>query len=138
MKRKTIVTSLLLAGALSLMLAARAFAKKSQADLQAQAKVTQEQAKSIALAKVPNGTIKEGDIEKEHGKLVWSFDIATPDSKDITEVQVDANSGEVVSVATETPQDEAKEAKPEKTGKSNHAKTEKDEDDDDDEKPGAK
>jgi len=38
--------------------------------------------------KVPNGTVKESELEKEHGKLQWSLDVATPDSKDITEVNV--------------------------------------------------
>ena len=59
---------------------------------------------------MPNGTIKDGELEKEKGKLIWSFDIATPDSKDIKEVAVDAITGEVVAVDTETPEQQAKEA----------------------------
>ena len=51
-----------------------------------------------ALAKAPGGTVKEGELEKEKGKLIWSFDIATPDTRDITEVNVDAITGQVVSV----------------------------------------
>ncbi len=51
----------------------------------------------------PGGTIRESELEHEHGKLVWSFDIATPWTTDITEVQVDAVTGEIVSVETETP-----------------------------------
>jgi uncharacterized membrane protein YkoI len=49
-------------------------------------------------------------LEKEHGKLIWSFDIAMPKSKSITEVQVDALSGKIVSTQVETPKDQAKEA----------------------------
>ncbi len=75
----------------------------TQAKLQAEAKVSRADAEKIALAKAPNGTIKEGELEKEKGKLIWSFDIATPDSKDITEVNVDAITGDVVSVEQETP-----------------------------------
>jgi len=74
-----------------------------QAALAAQAKITQAQAQQTALAKVPNGTVKEGELEKENGKLIWSFDIATPDSKNITEVAVDALTGEIVTVEQETP-----------------------------------
>jgi hypothetical protein len=81
-----------------------------QARLMARAKVSKETAQATALAKVPNGTVKESELEKEHGKLIWSFDITTPDSKDIKEVAVDAITGEVVSVETETPEDQAKEA----------------------------
>jgi uncharacterized membrane protein YkoI len=78
-------------------------------DLAAKAKVTQAEAEKTALAKVPNGTIKEGELEKEHGKLVWSFDIATPGSQDITEVQVNAKTGKIVTVETETPAQQARE-----------------------------
>ena len=81
-----------------------------QARLMAKAKISKETATQTAQAKVPNGTIKEGEIEKEHGKLIWSFDMTTPDTKDITEVNVDAMTGEVVSVQQESPESEAKEA----------------------------
>jgi uncharacterized membrane protein YkoI len=81
-----------------------------QAKLMAEAKVSKSAAESIAFAKVPNGTIKEGELEKENGKLQWSFDIATPGSKDITEVNVDAITGDVISVQKESPESESKEA----------------------------
>ena len=49
------------------------------------------------------------------GKIIWSFDIvATPDTKDITEVTVDAISGQVVSKETEKPESEAKEQEKDK------------------------
>jgi hypothetical protein len=79
----------------------------------AKPKITKAEATKTALAKVPNGTVKSTELETEKGKRVWSFDIATPNSKDITEVQVDAASGEVVSVATETSGAEAREKKAE-------------------------
>ena len=83
--------------------------EQKEAALQAQAKVSKADAEKTALAKVPNGTIKEGELEKEKGRLIWSFDIATPDSKDITEIAVDAITGEIVSVEKETPEKQAKE-----------------------------
>jgi uncharacterized membrane protein YkoI len=104
--------------ALALVLAtvpALAKDKESQADLQKEAKVTKEAAEKTALAKVPNGTVKESELEREHGKLVWSFDIATPGSKDITEVQVDAKTGAVVSTHKESAKTEAVEKKKEHT-----------------------
>lgn len=67
-------------------------------------------AEQTALRRVPGGTIQEGELETEHGRRVWSFDIAQPSSRNITEVQVDATTGEIVSIATETPDDQAKEA----------------------------
>jgi uncharacterized membrane protein YkoI len=91
--------------------------KSKEAKLEAKAKISRTDAEKTALSKVPGGTIKEGEIEKEHGKLVWSFDITTPDSKDITEVQVDAKTGKVVSVEKETPEEQAKEKEADAKGK---------------------
>jgi uncharacterized membrane protein YkoI len=88
-----------------------------QAKLMAEAKVAKPDAEKIALGKVPNGTVKEAELEKEHGKLIWSFDITTPDTKDITEVTVDARTGDVVSVEKESAESEAKEAAGEKDKK---------------------
>ena len=81
-----------------------------QAKLMAEAKISKADAEKTALAKVPSGTIKEGELEKEKGKLIWTFDITMPDTKDITEVNVDAITGDVVSVEKESVESEAKEA----------------------------
>jgi hypothetical protein len=85
--------------------------KATQAKLMAEAKVSKETAQQTALTKVPNGAIKEGELEMEKGKLIWSFCFTIPDSKDIKEVNVDAVTGDVVGgVETETPEIQAKEA----------------------------
>ena len=97
--------------------------EKKEAKLQAEAKVSRADAEKTALAKVPGGTIKEGELEKEKGKLIWSFDISISGSSDIKEVQVDAITGEVVSVETETAAAEAKEKK----GKKDKEEDEKEE-----------
>ena len=95
------------------LLDAPLLAKDKESKLGAKAKISKKEAKKIALAKVPHGKIKEAELEEENGKLVWSFDIATPHSKDITEVQVNAVTGEIVSVEKETPADQKKEKKKE-------------------------
>ncbi len=95
-------------------LAGCATEKEQEAKLEAKAKVTKAEAERIALAKVPGGTIKEAGIEKEKGKVIWSFDIATPGTQDITEVAVDAMTGDVLAIDKETPSQEAKEKKGEK------------------------
>jgi len=84
-------------------------ASEKQAKLEGQARISKPEAEKIALTRAPNGTIKEGELEKEKGRLIWSFDIATPDSKNITEVQVDAQTGQVVAIEQETPGREQKE-----------------------------
>ncbi len=108
MKIKNLMCSTL-AAALLLGLAACVSESAKEANLEAQAKITKADAEKTALAKVPNGTVKEAEIEKEKGKLIWSFDVATPGTKDITEVAVDAINGEVVSVDIEKPEEQAKE-----------------------------
>lgn len=73
-------------------------------------KLSRTEAQGIALAKVPGGTVKEGELEKEHGRLVWSFDLAKPSTANITEIQVDAQTGEIVLQEIETPADERTES----------------------------
>ena len=89
-------------------------AGNSHEALMAQAKVSQEQARATALAKVPNGVVKSADLEMEKGRLVWSFDISQASTKDVTEVWVDAKTGKIVSLKKETPAQEATEAKAER------------------------
>jgi uncharacterized membrane protein YkoI len=132
MKATKLITSLLTATLLAGAFTSSALAKdKDEAKLEAEAKVSKADAEKTALAKVPGGTVKESELEKEKGKLIWSCDISTPDSKDITEVAVDATTGEVVSVEKETPADQAKEkaedAKEEKKGKHDKDDDEKEE-----------
>ena len=123
-----VVTLGLLAGGLTACMTekeeGKAGEKATAAKLEAQAKITKAEAEKIALAKVPGGSIKEGEIEKEKGKVIWSFDIATPGTKDITEVQVDAMTGAIVDLAKETVADQEKEKKED----AKKAKKEKEED----------
>jgi len=70
-------------------------------------KLTMTQARAIALKKAP-GKVKSEELETEHGKLIYSFDIATS-AKAITEVNVDAMNGKIVAVQQETAAKEAAE-----------------------------
>jgi len=91
-------------------LAAAFAAQPSEAELTKQAKITKADAEQIALAKVSRGIVKSAEIEKEKGHLVWSFDIARPGTRDITEILVDAKTGKIISTQTESPSKQAKEA----------------------------
>src|SRR5260370_34400881 len=97
MKTKHCITSLiavaLLGGWNTFTLRA---AEETQAALKAQAKITQADAERIAIAKVPGGKIKAAELEKEHGKLIWSFDISLLKSTNITEMQVAAKDWKLV------------------------------------------
>ena len=98
----------------------------------AKAKLSKSEAQEIALAKVPGGKIKEGELEMENGVLQWSFDVAMEGSKNITEVNINAVTGKVIAVDVETPADQAKEAKADVAEKK--GKKEKDDDDKEDKK----
>jgi uncharacterized membrane protein YkoI len=89
---------------------ASGLAAQSEAELISQAKITKSQAEKIALAKVPNAKIQSQEIEHEHHALVWSFDLVKAGSKDVTEVLVNAKTGNIISVKTESPADQAKES----------------------------
>ena len=80
--------------------------RSSQAALRKEAKITMEQAQKIALAKEA-GKIQSKEIEREKGKLIYSFDVKMADG--VHEVNVDAMTGEVVEDTVESAADEAKE-----------------------------
>ncbi len=114
--KKTLIQAVF-AGLLAIGLCAAAGAqsptpKKSKipASLKKDARISIEEVRAIALKKAP-GEIQEEELEKENGKLVYSFDIRATGQKDITEVQVSAIDGSIVSVRKESAADEAKEKK---------------------------
>lgn len=80
--------------------------KFSQAALSKEAKITMEQAQKTALTKEA-GKIQSKEIEREKGKLIYSFDIKMGDG--VHEVNVDAMTGEVVEDTVESAAAEAKE-----------------------------
>ncbi|HEY2026197.1 MAG TPA: PepSY domain-containing protein [Gemmatimonadaceae bacterium] len=92
---------------------------ETEATLKAEAKIPEATARATALAKVPGGKVKKHELERENGKLLYSYDIATPGKSGIDEVQVDAITGAVIgnvvheNAATERKEaaQEAKEAK---------------------------
>jgi uncharacterized membrane protein YkoI len=73
-------------------------------DLVKDAKVTIDQALKTASEKAP-GTIVEAELEKKHGKTVWEVEVIGADGH-VTEVHIDAASGEVID--TEMKKDEHK------------------------------
>lgn len=115
---------LLLAGFITLTLVGAPFALANasgqdqdkeapeQAKLASQAKITKEQAQETALKRAP-GTVESGELEREHGKLVYSFDIRNAKGT-ITEVQVSAITGRIVRIEHESKKQEEAEKKKEK------------------------
>ncbi|CAN5455509.1 hypothetical protein BH10ACI1_BH10ACI1_33580 [soil metagenome] len=82
------------------------------ASVSAQTKIGMKRAKQIALARV-QGKIKSSELERENGKLIYSFDIRNTKGG-ITEVNIDAYTGKVIEVKNETKADEEREKKEDK------------------------
>jgi len=85
--------------------------KETQAQLRKEAKVSMTTARATALKEVPNGRVSKSALEREDGKLVYSFDIKVPGKSGWEEINVDAATGAVASREHETPKMEAKEVK---------------------------
>ncbi len=88
---------------------------QNQAVLARQAKITMEQARAIALNRA-SGNIESGELEREHGQLVYSFDIRNARGT-ITEVQINAMTGKIARVQHENKKQEASEKRKEARGK---------------------
>jgi hypothetical protein len=84
--------------------------RETQAQLQKEAKISLADATATAQAAVPNGKIASHEIEREKGKLIYSFDIKVADKSGIDEVNVDAMTGAMIEKVHESPAAEAKEA----------------------------
>ena len=79
----------------SVMLATASFAADDP-KLVAEAKIKETEARATALAQVKNGTVRSEELEREHGHLIYSYDIEVPGKSGIDEVNVDAMTGKVI------------------------------------------
>lgn len=67
-------------------------------------RITMEQAKEIALKRVP-GTITEQDLEKEKGRLQYAFDIKDANGK-VWDVEIDAITGDILKAEEDNGEDD--------------------------------
>lgn len=79
-----------------------------------QAKVTEEAAAKTAQKRVPKGTIQGVELEREKGRLIYSYDFKVPGKSGMEEVNVSAMTGKVVAREHESAAKEKKEAAEEK------------------------
>jgi hypothetical protein len=93
------------------------WAQQDETEMLKQARITKHQAKKIALTRVKGGAIKCVELERENGVLIWSVDIAQPPKKDLTDVWVNATTGQITTVELETPLIEEKEVAEQKAKK---------------------
>jgi len=74
-------------------------AAQTQTSYSSIATITYERAKEIALAKVGGGTVKEIELDYEHGVLVYEVEIKYNDAE--YDVDIDAATGEIVKYKSE-------------------------------------
>jgi Peptidase propeptide and YPEB domain len=89
----------------------------AHADLPRLAAVSQTDAEQTVLKSLKKSavaTVTEGELEIEHGCLVYSFDIRVSDRNGVEEVLVDAGTGKILSHAYESAKQEAVEKANEK------------------------
>ena len=112
------------AAVLTIVAAGRASAQETKAkhetqkSLRAEAKIKEADARKTALAQVPNGKVTAHELEREEGKLIYSYDIKVAGKPGVEEVHVDAMTGQMVKHEHEDPKTEAKEKKAEAKEKS--------------------
>lgn len=82
--------------------AADSIAHRSRGKAVSRAKITEDSARKVALARIPNGVVKSAELEHEQKKLVYSFDITVPGKDGAEEVLVNALNGHVVSIKHES------------------------------------
>jgi hypothetical protein len=109
MERMKVLVPLVLSAALMIAVPAAARSKSSS-----HAKVSMKAARATALARVPGGKVRSAELEREHGKLIYSFDIRVPGKPGIEEVHVSAINGKVLSMAHEGRKAERKESRQER------------------------
>ena len=81
--------------------AAQTYKREVPDSLRSQAKVSEDSARVLALARAPGGAVQALELEREHGKLIWSFDIKIAGKPGITEVNVNALDGSIVGIEHE-------------------------------------
>jgi len=91
-----------------------AYKKDIPAKLAKTAKITEDSAAKVAQAKLPAGKIEAVELENEHGKLQYSYDIKVAGKSGIEEVNINAMDGSVIGVEHESAATVAKEAAAEK------------------------
>jgi uncharacterized membrane protein YkoI len=66
-------------------------------------------ARKTASARVPGARLTSYELEREHGRLIYSFEFKVRGRPGVEEVNVDARSGEIVAVEHEGPRAEHRE-----------------------------
>jgi uncharacterized membrane protein YkoI len=104
--RKVVVGTVLLALAAAAGAAPPATYERDVPDALAKdAKVSEESACTAALSRVGGGEVVSLELEREHGKLIYSVDVKLAGKPGVEEVEVNAIDGSVIGVEHEADRD---------------------------------
>ena len=90
------------------------YKRDASATLAKEAKITEDAACQVALSRIGSGKVVALELEREHGKLIYSIDVKIAGKDGVEEVEVNAIDGAVIAVDHESDSDEAKENADEK------------------------
>ncbi len=89
--------------------------EETQEQLAREARISEEQAREVALKRYPNATVTATELEREHGRLIYSMELKVPGRSGVQEVNVNARTGKLVNTEHESAKtekaEERKEAK---------------------------
>ena len=94
--------------------AAPSYKRDVPANLQSEAKISEEAAVSTALGAVPHGKVVSVELEREKGQLIYSVDVKAPKKRGVEEIHVSALDGRLLSREHESAKTERKEEAAEK------------------------
>ena len=79
--------------------------REEKPGLRARARVSEAKARALALARVPAGRVVDAELEEEDGRLIYSYDVELDGQPGTMDVEIDAMTGEVLSVEHEDEED---------------------------------
>ncbi len=89
--------------------------EETQEQLRKEAKITEDQARDVAMRRYPRASITSTELERENGRLIYSMELKVPGRSGVQEVNVNAITGKLVNIEHESAKTEKAEERNEKT-----------------------
>lgn len=110
MHRVTLLVLALGASATTVAAQQPSYKREVPDSLARRAKVSEAAAVATAQRRIPSGKIQALELEREKGRIIYSFDVKVPGKSGTEEVNVDAATGKIIGVEHESTAAERKEA----------------------------
>jgi uncharacterized membrane protein YkoI len=94
---------------------APAYKREVPRNLLRQAKVSEDSALKIAMARMPGAKVQALELENENGHLMWSWEMKLEGKTGVEEVNVNARDGSIIAVEHENPATERQEQRRDST-----------------------